>query len=213
MTDERLDQLLNGARDSYRGPPEPPLDEMWAAIEAERWPLGLHVAPAPRRSLQWRVAGIAAAAALVLGVGVGRWSAPRAPAPVEVASLPVPGSTEPRPVALSEPLQRTTANYLGEMVGLLKDMQNNPTGASPAQATSLLVTTRLLLDSPAAADARMRDLLEDLEQILAQVTMLRGNESNALRRQDVQMIRSALTERDVVPRVHTAVVTLASIDD
>ena len=39
-------------------------------------------------------------------------------------------------------------------------------------ARSLLGTNRLLLDSPVATDPRMRQLLEDLELVLAQIAQL-----------------------------------------
>ena len=34
MNDERFDELIEKASSTYRVPPEPPVDEMWAAIEA-----------------------------------------------------------------------------------------------------------------------------------------------------------------------------------
>ena len=34
MTDDRFDKLMRDAADTFRRPPEPPIDEMWAEIEA-----------------------------------------------------------------------------------------------------------------------------------------------------------------------------------
>ena len=217
MNDEHFDKLINDARNTYRVPPTPPLEEMWAEIDAELGPIARRETFTPNRGAQWRAAGFAAAAALVLGIGVGRWSATTTttePVGQEVAVAPVTFDNVPARESdeLAEPLQRRAANYLGETAALLTSLQSNP-GASTERATRLLATTRMLLDSPAAKDARLFTLLEDLEVILAQISMLNTGGPNALRQRDVQMIRNALTEREVVPRVHTAVVTLASIDD
>src|SRR5690348_6182265 len=110
MNDEHLDKLIDSARDAYRVAPEPQLDVMWAAIDAElsgaptRWQV-------VRRSTRWSVVGLAAAATLVLGVALGRLSAP-ATAPQAIAS--VPPARGVRTVSdVGEPLQRETSNYLG----------------------------------------------------------------------------------------------------
>ena len=211
MNDEHLDKLLANARETYRVPPEPRLDSMWAAIDADlsgsptRWQL-------VTRSTRWGVVALAAAATLVLGVGLGRWSAGRAPStPLTIADASRSGRA---PADVAEPLQRETSNYLGATEVLLRDLQDtSATGAYASQASTLLVTTRLLLDSPAAGDRRLRDLLEDLELVLAQIATLRGKSASPSNAADLQMIRSALANHDLVPRVRTAVVTLASSED
>jgi hypothetical protein len=76
------------------------------------------------------------------------------------------------------------------------------------QATELLTSTRLLLDSPAASDARFKDLLEDLELVLAQIAMLQSGRT----RQEIDLITDALEERDVVPRLRSAVARLSTGD-
>jgi hypothetical protein len=211
MNDEHLDKLMESARDSYRVAPEPQLDVMWAAIDAE-----LSGAPARwqvvRRSTRWGLIGLAAAATLALGVGLGRWSATSAK-PDVLATAPTSRSV--RAVSdVAEPLQRETSNYLGATEVLLRDLQDSTTsGAYASQATTLLVKTRLLLDSPAAGDRHLKDLLEDLELVLAQIATLRGQDSAPRNAADLQMIRSALADHDLVPRLRTAVVTLASSDE
>ena len=76
------------------------------------------------------------------------------------------------------------------------------------QATELLTSTRLLLDSPAASDVRFKSLLEDLELVLAQIAMLQSGRT----RQDIDLITDALEERDVVPRIRSAVARLSRGD-
>src|SRR5439155_12041658 len=56
------------------------------------------------------------------------------------------------------------------------------------QARDLLTTTRLMLDSPAAEDPRLKSLLEDLELVLAQIAQVpRGSD-----RADLQLINQGL---------------------
>ncbi len=213
MTEDKLDKLINSARETYRVPPAPDLEGMWGEIDAE---LDVRASGSRREQTRgafaWRQAGLAAAAALVIGVGVGRWSAP-----VTTREVPATASTELSAAVqqvsyqIPEALQRTATSYLGETAALLKDVQSNPNGKYTTQAMALLSTTRLLLDSPAATDEKLNGLLQDLELILARIAMLRsGSRGNS---EDLQMIRSALIDRDVVPRVHTAAVTIGADED
>ncbi|PYO76359.1 MAG: hypothetical protein DMD67_08800, partial [Gemmatimonadetes bacterium] len=68
------------------------------------------------------------------------------------------------------------------------------------QARDLLATTRLMLDSPAAKDVRLRGLLEDLECLLAQIAQLPAGAD----REDVQLISQGLEQRSVLLRLRTA---------
>src|SRR4030095_11354752 len=78
------------------------------------------------------------------------------------------------------------------------------------RAGELLSTTRLLLDSPAAAsDPRLKNLLEDLELVLAQLARLPAEHGKT----ELNLIREALVQRDVVPRLRSAVVSISSDDN
>ena len=77
MEDNKLDQLLDEARATYRVPPAPATDALWQRIEAETFAAPAHTAartPA-RRDNEWRIAWRLAAASLLVGVVAGRWSA------------------------------------------------------------------------------------------------------------------------------------------
>ncbi len=71
-------------------------------------------------------------------------------------------------------------------------------------AGDVLSSTRLLLDSPAARDPRLRGLLEDLELVLAQIVQLGVTPPDA-RSGDTDLIDHALQQRDLMLRLRTAV--------
>jgi len=66
----------------------------------------------------------------------------------------------------------------------------------------VLSSTRLLLDSPASRDPRLRQLLTDLELVLAQIVQLSGAPLQAGER---ELIERALHEHDLLPRLRSAV--------
>ena len=228
-----MDGLLDEAKQSYRVPPEAPFDAMWERIEREAFDPPRALAPlhgdvvvldgarrdaprdAPRRR-SWIAPLVGVAATLVVGFGLGRFSAPagggalvdRSPGLAAGAvTPPSPGTVPVSPASdVAEPLQRATYEYLARAVTLLDSLPRSAQGAPlrsdarfVADASQLLGTTRLLLDSPAASDPRMRDLLEDLELVLAQVSRLR----TAPRADELTFIAEAMDERAVVPRLRT----------
>lgn len=196
MEDKHLDQLLEAARESYRMPPEPAVEALWQRIDSEAFSKPV------RRSIEWRIASSLAAASLVFGVLAGRWSA--GIGVTQDVSVPAAmASAQPA----SRPYQKTTEALLGQTAVLLAALGTDRTSSSLAtnvsdQATQLLGTTRLLLDSPAAADPEMHTLLLDLELTLAQVARLHPARSDA----ELTLINQAVTERDIVPRIRSAVV-------
>jgi hypothetical protein len=220
MTEDHFDKLMRDAADTFRRPPEPPIDEMWAQIEAQS---GLRAAPPSdsiipiesarraSRAPRW----LAIAATLVIGIGIGRGSTAighdTTPAPTtSVASLQPMTQTRNDP-SLDRPYEVETSQYLGQTAALLTALpMEAKSGRADQQfadrATDLLARTRLLIDSPAAAEPAMRDLLEDLELVLAQVVRLRTSGS----RTDLDIINRALEQRDVIPRLRTAVADISA---
>ena len=211
------DQLPDGVRLTVRGYNNPPelskadLDAMWSGIESEAFPAqlsqdGERLRPAARR---WfpitRLAQMAAV--LLLGVVIGRFVLPgdKSVAPDMIAAVSGGDSTN-----LPEPYQATTSRYLGQTAALLVGLPAEGAGADGAigRAKDLLSTTRMLLDSPAASDPRLRALLEDLELVLAQVVRLQADRSG----NELDFIRQALEQRDVLPRLRTAVADFSADD-
>jgi hypothetical protein len=210
MTDERLQELLDDAARTYRPPPEPELDAMWAVVERDAfdrrraWRVDWIDAPAKRLF----IAGIAAA--LLVGVAVGRYSA-RQGAATESA-VATADSVNGR--ELPDAYQPTATELLGRTAVLLSNLPSEATSSAgdrrfSAQASELLSTTRLLLDSPAADDRRFKELLEDLELVLAQIARLNARDGH----EEIDLITDALVERDVMPRIRSTVARLAAGDD
>ena len=186
---------------------------MWNAIEPEAFPRRFTSPSAERRAVRdrWHSARVLLplAATLALGVAIGRYSK-RSGQPAATPSSTVARADS---VTLPEPYHSTTSQYLGQTAALLvalpAEMKKGRTDAQfIAHAHDLLLTTRLLLDSPAASDARLRGLLEDLELVLAQVVRLQSEQ----RPGEMELIRQALDQRDVLPRLRNAAADISADD-
>jgi hypothetical protein len=196
MTEEpdRFDEFVQREARGYHVPPATPRDGMWSAIAAERRARSRALAQQRRR---WRwAAGIAAV--LALGVALGRLTAPGP-------------SGAPATVAAADPddgvIYRAAASeYLGRAEALLLMFRSDARGgrrdeASSQDASRLLSTNRLLLDSPAAADPEMRRLLEDLELVMAQIAQLSAERGT----DPTDLILHALEENSVLLRLRAAI--------
>jgi hypothetical protein len=203
MTEERLDELLDDAKRTWLEPPEPDFQAMWGRIEQESFGGGRNSSRAP----SWRIYSIGLAAALVMGVSLGRFSMKDSATPT-VAAVQGDSATE-YPAGAYD---KAATELLGRTVVLLTSLPTaHSVGAGERfskQATELLTSTRLLLDSPAASDVRFKNLLEDLELVLAQIAMLQSGRT----RQEIDLITDALEERDVVLRIRSAVARLSTGD-
>jgi hypothetical protein len=183
--------------------PEPPRDEMWARIDqVRRFQRPASSKPGASRWLRW--AG-PLAAMLVLGIGVGRFSA-------RVGSRELGPSLAGETMATSAlgsdvaglPYRVVAVEYLDDAAALLASLPEDARGGRTEKvstwAQELLVSTRLLLDSPAADDAQMAALFRDLELVLAQIATL--SEPTAL--DEVELIQDGIRENDVLMRVRAA---------
>jgi len=217
--DRELDRLLADMRRSYNPPPAPPLDEMWGRIERQTFGArgdlrsgwaGRFLPTAGRgRRLAW---WMGMAAALVAGVGIGRLTAsgPQAVSTAD-ASRRAPDHSRTADTASYD---HATARYLGQTAALLIALPAEARAGRTdqrfvARAAELLTTTRLLLDSPAAADPNVRALLEDVELVLAQVAHLEAERG----RVELELIAQALEQRDLLPRLSSAMAGSGEADN
>ncbi|HUX33153.1 MAG TPA: hypothetical protein VMV51_04710 [Gemmatimonadaceae bacterium] len=206
MQDERFEPELQQAARAYHDPPQ--LDaltreQMWLDIEARQFDT-----PAPRRR-PWVQPWLGIAAAIVVGIGIGRFT------PLDGLLHPQPtarrgavAQTQPPVPSVYEP---TTSHYLDQTTALLAALPTEMHAGRANQqfigrAANLLLTTRLLLDSPAAQDVKLRGLLDDLEVVLAQIVRLQAKQNTT----ELDLINQALEQRDVMPRLRTAAADISA---
>ena len=207
-------EVLTTMREVYRRPPEAPRDEMWVAIEAEL-PAGreatdiIAIGPARRRqtqrksvwSRQWTALATAAAALLVMGIGLGRLSVVPSGTPVEPAEVAWAevGSGTMR-AAAADHFSRTES--LLTMV--ISDARAGRVDAEVGQwARILLLQTRLLIDSSVALDPMILVLLEDVEVILMQVVRL-SPQFDGSRSGELDLITEGIENNDMMLRIRAA---------
>lgn len=179
MTEKQFEEFLRQAAQDYNRPTDVPRDEMWLAISAARRRLrrdrrGVRLvlmSPAVR----W---GLGLAATLVLGIGIGlkldRGTAARTG--LEQNGSAAAGSnraaTDAYRLAAWQHLGRAEA-FLTMFRADVRAGRNDYLVSNPTR--ELLVDTRLLQGSPAYADPRFRDLLDDLELVLMQIAQLEAD--------------------------------------
>jgi len=209
MDEKRFDEVLRDLPRSFNPPAQPPLDDMWAVIEDAHFnaPASVSSTHGSMRRAPW----LAAAAALVIGIGIGRYipgSAKTTNNPPPPAIMASAGQAASDTSAVVDAYRDQTSHYLGQAAALLislpaKDASGTADAGFAGKAADLLVTTRLLMDSPAAQDPKLRSLLDDLELVLVQIARLRGERSRA----DLDLIHQAVEQGDVLSRLNSAVVT------
>jgi len=209
MDEKRFDDVIRNMPDDFKVP-EPPLEEMWRVIESAHFDRHRATSSGWMRTAPW----LAAAATLLIGIGIGRYF----PSTKDGVSTQTPTATasSTAPIAetsaVADAYRDQTNQYLGQAAALLISLPAKG-GSQKANATfankaaDLLVTTRLLIDSPAATqDPKLRSLLEDLELVLVQIARLRGERNKG----DLDLIHQAVEQGDVLSRLNSAVVTTQS---
>lgn len=213
--EEKFNDYLQRLARELDPAPEVPREELWARIDAARRPVrpagtgDPDVLPlAPRRQrfrtryVQW---GAALAAMLVLGIGIGRMTQLGRTnqdgarlAGTDTAQPPAAESAAPLPYRLAAVQHMVRTEAL--LTTLSTDARTGQVSEVSGWAGDLLIDTRLLLDSPAGQDAEIRKLLEDLELVLAQISLLQARDAAG----EVQMIEDGMNQRDVLLRLRAA---------
>jgi hypothetical protein len=218
------ESALEAARHYHTPPSAVPRDAMWSAIQAARSsrPMGEALGPIgqvsprspARRVLPWRTSwpvAVAAAIVLAAGVAIGRWSLGTSN-PTNVTADAGSAARGDRPATSAADgvaYSVAVARDLTQAEALLTAFRTEREPSRDAQANAelarwardVLSNTRLLIDSPAAADPQRRHLLEDLELVLVQMVELAPDRTGAER----QMIDSTLAHDHVLSRLRYAV--------
>lgn len=227
LSDPAFDAWLQRAAPSLNAPGTTPRAEMWQAIA--RAQVGSDRA-ATRNvdGVRWLrrhwMVPVALAASLVLGIALDRVALRgREPARANVAATSGAPAASTSPADRRGPPIRSAARDASSRLYRLAAQQTlvqaealltvyragEEVVATPESARQLgtwgrqvLSSTRLLLDSPAGSDAELRALLGDLELMLVQIIQLSGAPLDASER---ALIDRAMRERDLLPRIRTAV--------
>jgi len=214
MKDDPTKGLLAELREDYNPPPETPREEMWSSIQArlrskEEEVISLEEAREAKRGrsikrllirqpLGW---AMGAAAVLLLGLGIGRMTAPG------MNSVPgAEGRFGPDP----DILRVAAMNHLSRTESLLTliraDGRSGRMGADVGVwARNLLTQTRLLMDSQGEDDPIMDELLKDLELVLIQLVGAANGGDPARVRSELELALEGLEESEVLPRIRAVV--------
>lgn len=209
--DAAFDAWISAAAPSLNAPPATPRLEMWDAIAAAQSTstvanTGAIDGVIPLRRTR-RFLALAVAAALLLGVGIDRVMLNRTPAvipPVVAVVQPPPANDASRLYHMAAVQTLTQAEALLTAFRASDVAAHDPAAARQlgAWGREVLSSTRLLIDSPAGADPTLRPLLNDLELVLVQVISLSGAPLDTT---DRKLIDQTLRDRDLLPRIRTAV--------
>ena len=203
MDDKKMEALLKETADIYNPPPEIPRERMWERIDAARAPRRGRRRPG-RAARILRHPGfvwpVAAAAVLLLGIAIGRFS----------LRSDIRGPAQGSSVAAESPRAKEgiygslTAAVFAKAEALLTDVCSSgeisdPDNPLPVWAGSLLIQTRLLLDTNVAEQSDVKLLLEDLELVLAQIVQAGGSSGSG----ECEWIIGGMERRATLTRLRT----------
>ncbi len=208
MSEERMEEMLQELKASYRVPSETPREEMWSAISSrldapQTEVLDISIARRRRAFTASGAVGWAAAAAavLLLGVGLGRMTAPEGGERAPIATMQM----TPKSMAFAaQDHMRRTESLLTMVRADARTGRIDPTTARWARG--LLSQTRLLMDAQDDATPRMNDLLLDLELVLAQIVGVAetGSMDEGRARTELDLLLRSLNDGAVLPRIRAA---------
>jgi hypothetical protein len=205
--DPAFDAWIAKVAPKLNAPGSVPRGEMWRSIQAARDMAnqarsGALPGVTPLRR-SWRLMSVIAAA-LLLGVAIDRMALRKTRLRAPVANAPAP-SESGDPARL---YRLAAAQTLTQAEALLTSYRAAPRrDAAELQqlgrwGREVLSGTRLLIDSPAGNDPRLRALFDDLEVVLVQIIQLSGAQLDT---SEKALIDRALESKDILPRIRTAV--------
>jgi hypothetical protein len=203
-SDEQLDKWIAEQAQSYHEADYLPREEMWAAIQATRRSRTVRSISPRVRWLAWSV-GVAAILALGMGIGIimANQLSDSRPSVTTTDMVPEAGPRESR---VSTALAVATTEHLTQtetFLSLFRDAvrSGNDSPYAGTTARTLLATNRLLTDSRVSNDAALRELLQDLELVLAQIAQLQESSWEG----ETDLITDGIEQRAVLSRLQTVV--------
>jgi hypothetical protein len=209
MPDDKVDDFINRSAAGYRGAAKPDADRIWAAIEHD---VADAIIPARRNRFVkrvWLFAGAAAAAALIIGVGLGRWSSNRAGTQAVATSRAL---TREDSLRIAAHRLASVFDHLGAtemfLTGVRADLTAGRTDADrTVRGRELLARTRLLLGAGQPQSQAVTRLLEDVELLLAEICAL----PDSGRAADAALIQETFRRNSILPRIRTTLPARAGL--
>ncbi|HSA57451.1 MAG TPA: hypothetical protein VLE53_17195 [Gemmatimonadaceae bacterium] len=210
MSDDRFDEWVREAAEGYNHPGPVPREAMWQAIAAARRSAEPSGDAAPDHRLRgprtsgtpiWR---LAAAAMLLVAVGIGIGYQMRDGVAPQLATAPAASAPSMNPEPITGYEVKAAEHFTAAEMLLTSFQATRDAETAVAVrdwARSLLSSTRLLLDSPAATDEQRRRLLEDLERILVQIMQLAPDAPAS----DREYLERTITRGEVLTRIRTSI--------
>jgi hypothetical protein len=216
MSEDKMDRMVDAVREHYNAPGEVPREQMWSAIAegleqnadgtTEQRGSDVIDLGAERQKRNWVTAhpvgwAVAASALLVMGVGIGRATAPTVQ----------PATVVRETVSNEAGLRYAAAEHFGRTESLLTmvraDARRGEIDPVAGEwARGLLAQTRLLMDAEADDGTGMSDLLEDLELVLVQIVGVAEGQSmdEGRVRTELALTLSGLDDTELLSRLQAA---------
>jgi hypothetical protein len=201
---EKFEQFLQREVKDYNSPvTPPPADAIWSQIEQD---VAAAIDPVRVRRLNtrrtWITVGVGLAAALVIGVALGRWTADEKT--TQVATAPKAMTTEDDSARMAAHAQAATMEHLAQteifLTAVRADLKAGRTDADlAARSRELLARTRLLLGASTDRSPATEELLQDLELLLAEIAALPTSRPSM----DLRLLNETMRQGDVLPRIRT----------
>lgn len=211
-TAEELPPVIRSLARSINEPPATPREEIWARVQAGRTDRKVVAIESVRRSdgptvkrsdrqtvRRFTVWAAGIAATLLIGFALGRGSVTNSPVPGPSTIAALPDSAMP-PEKQNTAYTVAAVQHLTRVEAFLTTMRTEPDQRLNGQARELLMSTRLMLDAK-DLDPRLHKLMSDLEDILVQIVQYDASGT----REDLDLITDGLEERQVMPRLHSAI--------
>jgi hypothetical protein len=230
--DGRVERALARWGQELDPAPAPPREEIWRGVrdglthgssaptpEEERPRPDQSGYPAARRSRRGGVlpTAVGMAAVLLLGIWLGRLSTPVGENETPLLGPPGEGMHEvAAPEGASSGSGDPAVRHLAATGRLLASLDAEPGGpfleSLRVWARGLLAEARFLLESPAAADPEVRALLQDLELLLVEVSLLPAEEEHRAR-VELDLIAEGIQRQGILSRIHALVPDTLVVSD
>ncbi|MEO8622131.1 MAG: hypothetical protein ABI625_13760 [bacterium] len=207
--DMKFDEFLRQGAKDYKTSVAPPADAIWSAIEADvakaiapksksRSFAALRMTAGPLRTTTW--IGLGLAATLVIGVGVGRWTARTSNTPAPIAARA--RTTTADSAGNNSHARAVTLDHLADaevfLTSVRAELKSGQTDTERAERSrDLLVRTRVLLGSSRNRTPEVERLLEDLELLLAEIAVLPQSHSSL----DRTLLDESMRSGNIIPRI------------